>query len=176
MTTHVAFLRAINLGKNRKLPMTKVNECLTDAGFTRVETYLATGNVRVESRRRSRSAVEQEVEIALSAAAGFDVPTIVFSPDELAGLYGDAVRLEIAAQRRYLTFLRDAPSADVVEQIDSWEAPGEGARVFGRAVYWWIDHPNAAARMSNARIEKQLGTATTRDIKVVRTLVTRWCS
>ena len=176
MTTHVAFLRAINLGNVRKLPMTQVKECLGEAGLTGVETYLATGNVRIETSRRSRSAVEQDVERALSASAGFDVPTVVFPTKELAALYADAVRLDISAQRKYLTFLRDEPPAELADQIDGWEAPGEGAKVLGRAVYWWIDHPNAAAKMSNARVEKQLGTATTRDIKVVRTLVERWCS
>jgi uncharacterized protein (DUF1697 family) len=176
MTTHVAFLRAINLGKNRRLPMTLVDECLTRAGFTGVQTYLATGNVRLETPRRSRHAVEQEVESALSSAAGFDVPTIVYPPRELAEVYDGAVQVEVPAQRRYLTLLRDEPSAGLVDEIDSWEAPGEGAKVVGRAVYWWIDHPNAAAKMSNARIEKKLGTATTRDLKVVRTLVERWCS
>jgi uncharacterized protein (DUF1697 family) len=156
--------------------MTQVKECLAEAGYTGLETYLATGNVRLETSRRSRGAVEQDVERALSASAGFDVPTIVYAPVELSTLYGEAVRLDISAQRRYLTFLRDEPPTDLVSEIDAWEAPGEGARVLGRAVYWWIDHPNAAAKMSNARVEKQLGTATTRDIKVVRTLVERWCS
>ncbi len=176
MTTHLAFLRAINLGKHRKLPMALVKESLAAAGFTGIETHLATGNVRVETSKRSQSVVEQAVERALSASAGFDVPTIVFSPAELSALYDDAVRLEVSAQRRYVTLLRDHPSAELASEIDGWEAPGEGAKVLGRAVYWWIDHPNAAAKMSNARVEKQLGTATTRDIKVVRTLVERWCS
>jgi uncharacterized protein (DUF1697 family) len=176
MTTYLAFLRAINLGKHRKLPMTQVKECLSGAELTGIETYLATGNVRVESPSRSRKAVERKVEHVLSTAAGFDVPTIVFPPEELAALYADAVRLDVAAQRRYLTLLREEPSAELVGQIDAWEAPGEGARVVGRAVYWWLDHPNAAAKMSNARVEKQLGTATTRDLKVIRTVVERWCS
>ena len=176
MTTYVAFLRAINLGKVRKLPMTQVKECLSEAGLTGIETYLATGNVRVESPSRSRTAVEREVERALTACAGFDVPTVVFTPKELAALYADAVGLDVSAQRRYLALLRDEPSAGLADQIDSWDADGEGAKVLGRAVYWWLDHSNAAAKMSNARVEKQLGTATTRDLKVIRTVVERWCS
>lgn len=176
MPTHVAFLRAINLGKNRKLPMAQVKECLTEAGFSAVETYLATGNVRLETPDRSGRAVEQAVERALSASAGFEVPTIVLSPAELASVHASAARLGVTAQRRYLTFLKEDPPPGLAAELDGWTAPGEGATVLGRAVYWWLDHPNAAAKMSNARVEKQLGTATTRDIKVVTTLVERWCS
>jgi uncharacterized protein (DUF1697 family) len=174
MATHVAFLRAINLGKNRRVPMARLQECLTGAGFDDVQTYLATGNVRLSTASRSRSAVERRVEELLGEEFGFAVPTVVVSPKELARLHADAVALDVGAQRRYVTFLKTAPPADVAREIDGWEAPGEGARVLGRAVYWWIDHPNAAARMSNARVEKQLGTATTRDLKVVTTLVERW--
>lgn len=175
MPTHVAFLRAINLGRNRKIPMTQVKDCLHEAGFSGVETYLATGNVRLESAKRSRSAVEQAVERALSTSAGFEVPTIVLSPKELASVLDSALRLGVTAQRRYVTFLRDEPPAALAAELDGWSAPGEGATVLGRAVYWWLDHPNAAAKLSNARVEKQLGTATTRDINVVTTLVERWC-
>ena len=176
MPTHVAFLRAINLGKHRKLPMAQVKECLAAAGFTDVETYLATGNVRLETPKRSSSAVEQAVERALSASAGFEVPTVVLSPKELAAVHASAVRLGVTAQRQYVTFLRNDPPPGLAAELDGWTAPGEGAKVLGRAVYWWLDHPNAAAKMSNARVEKQLGTATTRDIKVVTTMVKRWCS
>lgn len=175
MTVHVAFLRAINLGRNRKLPMAQVKEALSAAGFTGVDTYLATGNVRVETPKRSTGAVAGLVEEALAASAGFEVPTVVLSPAELSGLYADAVALGVSAQRRYLTFLKAEPSPGTAAAFDAWDAPGEGAKVLGRAVYWWIDHPNAAAKMSNARIDKQLGVATTRDLKVVSTLVERWC-
>lgn len=174
MTTHVAFLRAINLGKNRRLPMAQVQESLAGAGFTGVETYLATGNVRVETPKRSRVAVEKEIERALEASAGFAVPTIVLSPAELSAVYAEALSLEVPAQRRYLTFLKEEVPAEVVERFDGWDAPGEGAKVLGRAVYWWLDHPTAAARLSNALVERHIGTATTRDLKVVATLTERW--
>ena len=174
MTTHVAFLRAINLGKNRRLPMTRVQDTLACAGFTGVETYLATGNVRVETPRRSRATVEKEIEEALGAGAGFAVPTIVVSPQELRALHTEAVALDVPAQRRYLTLLKEEPPAEAAARLDAWDVPGEGAKVLGRAVLWWLDHPTAAARLSNALVERHVGTATTRDLKVVATLAERW--
>ena len=156
--------------------MPLVKEGLAGAGFTGVQTYLATGNVLLETRRRTRSAVEVEVERALAAAAGFEVPTIAVTPQELVSVHTGALELEVTAQRRYLTFLKEEPSSELAAELDGWAAPGEGARVLGRAVYWWTDHLNAATKMSNVRVEKQLGVATTRDLKVVATLVHRWCS
>ena len=177
MPSYVAFLRAINLGRNRRFPMADVQRCLTAAGFTEVETFLATGNVRVVTSLRSRSKVEAGLERVFEAQSGFAVPTVVLTPAELSDLYDAVLALDVTAERRYVTLLKDDPPPTAVVGLDSWDAPGEGAKVVGRAVYWWIDHPTQDARLSNARVERQigaLGTATTRDLKVIAKLAERW--
>ena len=45
MPTYIAFLRAINVGKRMFANAAIVQAC-EDAGFTDVETYINTGNVR----------------------------------------------------------------------------------------------------------------------------------
>jgi uncharacterized protein (DUF1697 family) len=172
--TYVAFLRAINLGRNRKVAMADLRAWLAEAGFAGVETHIQTGNVRLTTPMRSRARVEAALERLLAERAGFEVPTIAFAPSELAAVHARTVALGVTAQRRYLTLLKDDPPEDLAAEIDAWSAPGEGAKVVGRAVHWWLDHPTQAARLSNARVERRLGVATTRDLKVVDTLVSRW--
>ena len=180
-TEHIAFLRAINLGRNRKFPMASVRSCLAEAGFEQVETHIHTGNVRLvvpaaeQGRLSGRAELEAELERLFAATTGFEVPTMVFSPAELRQVHDTVDALGVAAARHYVALLKQEPDAAVREEIEAWSAPGEGARVVGRAVYWWLDHPTAAATMSNARLERALGPATTRDLKVVRALVAKWC-
>jgi uncharacterized protein (DUF1697 family) len=174
MPRSLAFLRAINLGRNRRFPMAEVKACLAAAGFTDVETHLATGNVRLTTGMRSRRLLEAELERVFEAHTGFAVPTVVLQPTELTRLYDEAVALDVTAARRYVSLLKDAPTPEVAALIDGWDAPGEGARVLGRAIYWWIDHPSRNATFSNARAERHLGTATTRDLKVIAKLVEKW--
>jgi uncharacterized protein (DUF1697 family) len=81
--TYVAFLRAINLGPTRKFPKAAIVEAVEDCGFTDVETYINTGNVRFRCSLRSRAKVEQTLEKSFEKRAGFAVPTIVFVPAEL---------------------------------------------------------------------------------------------
>ena len=81
MTTYVAFLRAINLGTRRRFPKDAIRAAVEAAGMSEVETYINTGNVRVTTPLRSRAKVEAALEKAFRAAAGFDVPTIVFTPE-----------------------------------------------------------------------------------------------
>ncbi|MFW5695440.1 MAG: DUF1697 domain-containing protein [Alkalispirochaeta sp.] len=46
---YVALLRGINVGGNNKVPMAALREILTEQGFTRVESYIASGNVLLSS-------------------------------------------------------------------------------------------------------------------------------
>ena len=178
MPTYVAFLRAINLGKNRKVPMADLRRWLAESGAQEVETHIQTGNVRLRTTLRSRSAVEKYAEDLLADRCGFEVPTIVFTPKELSAVYADAVGLTSTTDpvdvRRYVTLLKEEPPRDAAGVLDAWDAGGERAAVRGRAVHWMVPGPLQAAKLSNARIEKLLGVGTTRDLKVISTLADRW--
>ena len=176
MPTYVAFLRAINLGATRKVPMKELVPCLETAGFEGVATHLATGNVRLGSRLRSTDRVEEVVEELLLDRFGFEVPTVVLTLDDLGRVVQEAAEGVPEVKRQYVTLLKQAPPADVVHELDSWAAPGEGAKVGHRAVHWWADHDMHGGRLSNAVVEKHLGVATTRTAAVVRTVWEKWGS
>ncbi len=177
MATYVAFLRAINLGARRKFPMAELRACLEAAGLADVETYINTGNVRFGTRLRSTGRVGAFLEEAFSANRGFEVPTVVFAPAELRAVYADVLALEqpIGGEcRRYVTLLRDQPDAATAAAVDALSFEGEAARVVGRAVHVWLTNGIQGARLDNARLERALGVATTRDLKVIATLAERW--
>jgi uncharacterized protein (DUF1697 family) len=50
MTRYVALLRAVNVGGTGKLPMADLKALCLDVGLTRVEIYIASGNVVFESK------------------------------------------------------------------------------------------------------------------------------
>ena len=128
MPTYIAFLRAINLGPTRKFPKDAIKAAAERAGFTDVETYINTGNVRVTTRHalagegrgrrwRRRSWTDR----------GFEVPTIVFTPAEITAIADEAT--DFAQDHdgvHYVSLLKDEPSAELIEKI---EAAGKGDRV-----------------------------------------------
>lgn len=188
MPTYVAFLRAINLGRNRKLPMADLRTWLEQAGLEDVETYINTGNVRFTTSMRSRPKIEKYLEDVLAAGCGFDVPAILFSPAELKQVHDDAMQIPTPpfgnrdGQRRYVTFFKesDAPDADAAVQIAAWSDKAESdkaesARAIGRAVHVWLARPSQDAKFFSA-FKKVLALGTNRDLKVVRTLAERWGS
>lgn len=181
MPDYVAFLRAVNLGKNRKFPMAELRACLVGAGFDEVETYIQTGNVRVRSPLRSPVKLADRLEEIFEADRGFTVPTVVMTTKALRQVYDDAVGLEppldtTAELRRYVTLLKDEPAATAAAELESLSDQAEAVRVRGRAVHLWVHSGYQNARLNNARVEKLLGVATTRDLKVITTLAERWGS
>jgi uncharacterized protein (DUF1697 family) len=64
MNTYVVLLRGINAGGKNTVPMTGLKKCLEELGFSHVSTYLASGNVIVQSKQRTNE-VKAQIEEAL---------------------------------------------------------------------------------------------------------------
>jgi len=174
MPTYIGFLRAINVGKRMFAKGAIVQAC-EDAGCTDVETYINTGNVRVTTPLRSRTRVEDALEKAFAAEAGFEVPTIVLTPKELAAIAADAE--ELGARHsglHYVSLLKETPSAAAVKKLDGAGKEGESAVVRGRAAHLLLGRDYHSAKLTNAVVEKHLGVATNRNLKVIRTLAEKW--
>jgi uncharacterized protein (DUF1697 family) len=174
--TYIAFLRAINVGK-RKYPMAELRDVLTDAGYDEVATHIQTGNVLLRTPVRSREKLEAQLERLFLADRGFEVATIVLSPEELTRVAADADELageHPAGFGHYVSLLKKEPARAAARRVEEHGYPGETAVVRGRAVHLLYDKPYHEARVSNALVEKHLGVATNRNAKVIRALAEKW--
>ena len=174
MATYIGFLRAINLGAKRKFPKAAIIAAVEKAGFTDVETYINTGNVRFDTTLRSRAKIEAALEKAFEAEAGFAVPTIVFTQKELVAIADEAESFGHGG-RHYVSLLKETPTGAAVKAVEAAGTAEEVARVGGRAVHLLLGDNYHEARLTNATIEKHLGVATNRNLTVVRALAEKWC-
>lgn len=176
MATYVGFLRAINLGANRKFPKDAIVRATEAAGFTDVATYINTGNVRFDTTLRSRAKIEEALEKAYRAEAGFEVPTIVFSAKELKAIAAHAGTLG-DCERHYVSLLKEKPTKAAIEKLEASSTDREVARVNERAVHLLYHGANygSDAKITNVQVEKLLGVATNRNLTVVSALAEKWC-
>jgi uncharacterized protein (DUF1697 family) len=177
MPTYIAFLRAVNVG-GRKYPMAELREVLTAAGYDDVATHIQTGNVLLSTPKRSATKVAADLEKLFAEDRGFDVPTVVLTPGELAQVAKDADEVAAAhpsSSGHYVSLLKDAPTRSAADRMEAHGYPDETAVVRGRAVHLLYDKPYHEAKVSNALVEKVLGVATNRNVKVVRALTEKWC-
>ena len=176
MGRYVGFLRAINLGKNRKFPKEAIVRATEAAGMTDVATYINTGNVRFETTMRSRARIENALEGAYREEAGFEVPTIVFTTKELKEI-ADRARTFGESERHYVSLLKEPPSAAAVKAMEEASTAREVAKVGGRAVHLLYHGSSygSDAKLTNVQVEKLLGVATNRNLTVVSALAQKWC-
>ncbi len=65
MRVHIALIRGVNVGGKNKVLMASLRECLEEGGFSNVSTYLASGNVILESDKNTNE-ISAQIEEALS--------------------------------------------------------------------------------------------------------------
>lgn len=175
----MAFLRAINLGPNRKFPKADIVAATEAAGFTGVATHINTGNVRLETAMRSRARIEGALETAYADRAGFAVPTIVFSASELAAIAEEAAALSAERgplERHYLYLLKSEPDADRVAALLERDGAVDEVVVSGRVAHLMFGPGYQAGSVDPYGVEKALGVvATNRNLNVVTTLAGKWC-
>jgi uncharacterized protein (DUF1697 family) len=82
---YVALLRGINVGGKNKVPMAVLKKCLEELGFTNVSTYIASGNVILESDKGADE-IRTQIEEALPKSFKLDdelVRVLVLTRDRL---------------------------------------------------------------------------------------------
>lgn len=178
MPTYVAFLRAINLGANRKFPKDDIRRAVEGIGFTDVETHINTGNVRFATPMRSRAKIERALEDAFAEDRGFDVPAIVFTTAELAAIARDAVVLSAGRhglERHYVYLLKEELPAETVARIAELATPAGEMVVRGRAAHALLGPGYQAGEVDPLNAAKLLGVATNRNLNVIRAIADKWC-
>jgi uncharacterized protein (DUF1697 family) len=116
MTRYIALLRAVNVGGTGKLPMTELKAMCCDAGFTRVETYIASGNVVFESKA-TPARVKAELERRLQAYVGKPVGAVVRSAAEMQAVLKANPFPKAEPKYTYAIFLDEHPPSDALTHV-----------------------------------------------------------
>jgi uncharacterized protein (DUF1697 family) len=170
-TRYVVLLRAINVGKARRVAMPRLREILTELGHGRVVTHLNSGNVLLDSPL-PETQLAADLSTAIEQEFGFAVPVVLRTGSELAAVVSrDPFGGTATDTSRYsVTFLPERPSADLVAALPPAEGPGEYL-VEGRELYLWLPDGIRDSPMALWKWDRLLGTAgTNRNWNTVRRL------
>jgi uncharacterized protein (DUF1697 family) len=113
MTQFIALLRAVNVGGTGKLPMTELTAMCQAAGFDKVKTYIASGNV-VFTSALSEAKVKATLEAKLADYAGKPVGVVVRTAGEMAAVVKHNAFPKAAPNLTVAIFLDAAPPADAL--------------------------------------------------------------
>jgi uncharacterized protein (DUF1697 family) len=116
MPNYIALLRAVNVGGTGKLPMSELRAICVAAGFAKVQTYIASGNV-VFRTNRSAATVKAALEKRLQAYAGKPVGVVLRTAQEMAAVLESNPFPKSPPNRTLAIFLNDPPPAGALDDI-----------------------------------------------------------
>jgi uncharacterized protein (DUF1697 family) len=154
MTKYVALLRAVNVGGTGKLAMTKLKSMCNDAGFTGVETYIASGNV-VFASKAAAAKVKAEFEARLLEHFGKPMGLVVRTASEMAAVLKANPFPRAEPKHTYAIFLDKRPPADTLETATG--RSDEKMALGDREIY--VHYPDGMGRSKLRIPAAKLGTA-----------------
>jgi uncharacterized protein (DUF1697 family) len=116
MTRYIALLRAVNVGGTGKLPMVDLKSLCQEAGFVRVETYIASGNVVFDSKAAAAK-VKSQLEARLLAYAGKPVGVLVRTGPEMHAVLKANPFPDGAPNLTFAIFLDRSPPRDALDHV-----------------------------------------------------------
>lgn len=178
MAKYVALLRGINVGGRRKILMADLKALLEELGLINPETYIQSGNVVFESKRKiKQKSLETKIQKAILDKYGFEVPILIRTGEEWKNTWENNPYLkdakeEIDIKRLHLTFLSDLPSSEAIEKIKEYDYPPDTYERLEKDVYICCESSYRDIKYTNTFFEKKLKvSATTRNWKTVSKLM-----
>lgn len=159
MNVYVALLRGVNVGGKNKVPMAGLRRCLEKLGLFNVATYIASGNVILESDKRAEE-IRSLMERALPRSFNLDdevIKVLVLTQAHLQAVIKnkpDGFGEEPGKYHSDVIFLMGVDAARVMPVFD----PREGVDKIwaGKGV---IYSQRLSAERTRSRLSKITGTA-----------------
>jgi uncharacterized protein (DUF1697 family) len=163
MTVHIALLRGVNVGGRNQIKMAALRELCEPLGLAGAQTLLQSGNLVFASGDRG-AALSSRIADAIERSFGFRTEVILRTADALADTIARnpfAGRDDVDARRLLVMFLAAAPAADADDRLAALDVGREEARLDRRQVY--LHYPDGVGRskLTNALLERAVGTAGT---------------
>ena len=163
MTTHIALLRGINVGGHKKVAMSALRDLFTRLGFVDTRSLLQSGNLVFRTDAGTAEGADLERLLEAEVARHLDLQTDLFvrtGEEWKAIIARNPFSLEAERDPGHLIVmcLKDAAGARNVTLLQKAISGPEIVRADGKQLY--IVYPNGmgTSRLTNALIDKTLGT------------------
>jgi uncharacterized protein (DUF1697 family) len=172
MTTYVLLVRGVTPSGRNKLPMSRFREVLEKAGFTRVSTYIQSGNALVDTDLPAHM-IEESVRELIKDQIGPDLSVIARTGDQLEeALAANPFKEGYDLSRVFFVSFSCPPPEQKVSELLSLDLTPEKLAFGNNMAYMYIPGTYGRGKLSGNFLEKKLGiSATMRNFNTMNRLV-----
>jgi uncharacterized protein (DUF1697 family) len=163
MSRYIAFLRAINVG-GHTVKMDELRALFESLGFSKVETFIASGNVIFETKSGKAQALQTRIEKLLRQSLGYEVATFIRTDAEVASIaqYKPFTDSALQSARALnVAFLAEPLPDEAKKALMGLKTDIDDFHAHGREVYWLCLKKQSESTFSNAVFERMLKIQTT---------------
>lgn len=166
MIRFVAFLRGINVGGHRKVPMADLRAVCPG---TQVESYIASGNLIFAATGTAEEHSDVLMD-RIKATFGFEVPVLVLAEKDIRAVLTDCPFPRDAGKLVHAFLCYDTPEVDQTG-VAALKTATEEVAVIGKTV--WLHAPDGMGRSKlAAKLERLIGVgATARNLNTIIKMV-----
>ena len=166
MTTYVALLRGVNVGKAKRVPMAEFKKLLAGLGHEDVVTLLNSGNAVFRSKSVAPARIASDIAGAISRKLTVEVPVIVKSAKEIAAIVADnPFEVDASEHSRFLVvFTQDSATLAELAAIPSLATPPERFAIGRHAAYLHCAEGILKSKAGEALLGRIGRRATTRNL------------
>lgn len=178
MTQYIALLRGINVGGKNKIKMADLREALTNVGLAKVQTYIQSGNIILESNE-DEATVRTIIEHTIEKEFALSIKTVIRTSEQFKKIvkncpFSDEQIAEVAANSEteslYVAMLRDEPKIERIEKLHSFDFGDDQYSIAGRDVFLLFGQSIRNSKLA-VHVEKLGGPITTRNWKTMNKLI-----
>ena len=161
--TCVSFIRGINVGGNKMMPMADVKALYESMGFKEVRSHLQTGNIIFQSAAGDSAKLGKRIEAAMEKTFGFHRDVMIRTPAQLESVIKHNPFKKETSGPSWLVvmFLAGAPDKAAVQDLQGAYTGPEKFHVSGTEMYIYYPGGMGRSKLGNAFIEKKLKVAGT---------------
>jgi len=163
MATHIALLRAVNVG-GRKLLMAELKGLFEFLGFTQVCTILQSGNIVFDGKKTTGPALETLLEAETEKRLKLRTDYLVRTPEEWSAVIDkNPFEREAKDDPSHLLVLplKSTPAPSALAALQAAIQGRETIRALGRELYAYYPDGIGQSKLTIALIERKLNTRCT---------------
>ena len=177
MTRYIAFLRAINVG-GHTVKMDILRQLFEELGLSKVETFIASGNVIFETPSQNERELEERIQAKLHASLGYQVATFLRTDQEVASIvtYQPFPQSDLDAATAFnVALLSSELDSQSNQKLMALQSEIDAYHIHEREIYWMCQKKQSESKFSNAVLEKTIGRQSTlRGINTLKKLIEKY--